>query len=553
MTGVQTCALPISSIYSGDERPLPPSPVPSPPVPPIDEALVATAPVEEARDYGDFLSPSTRHAHRRTSTTSTDKSGWTTDRSQTPLISRPLPRAEPRPAATSAERRGQSAAMDLADFLRSSGPGLSFSSPVCEDGDGEPMATRSVSIEGAVAGGRPLEGGPRERLASGRIRHVPRSATVTSRDEDGYSASLELADFLRAGPPGPGTEQTTGALSAKTITREASQARLRPDQRSPSFDVADSLPQTSAPNRKLAREASTTRLRAGERSTTQELSDLLRDTGPSPTAPREKEHLRTRKEPREAARPHQQSSTLELAEFFKATGPNSSTSIPSALRANGASRARPMSQCTTRSSDHPPSPTATASSPLNRSKSLKMEPRDARATNAVGEREAENDLPGARRREATSLAQAIRDGPPADYIDSRDAGTSSPTSSPGNRHNKRWTMSGMGSLFLSRPAGPTEEGSSSPNPQSSSRPSSDVPRPPITQDRPTNSLGRHGQEADEILVVQQLASRPLPPHDFKQRRDLLEPAETPTLPASSQLPPDTHTGSVRPIRFPCRD
>jgi hypothetical protein len=102
------------------------------------------------------------------------------------------------------------------------------------------------------------------------------------------------------------------------------------------------------------------------------------------------------------------------------------------------------------------------------------------------------------------------------------------------RRSKRWTINGVNSLFANRATGTADRSIDEEDPIEEVMGLQEVP----------------SQQEPPVVHVP-LASTPLPPHDFKDPSASRTELEPPSLPAESQLPPDSNP-SVRPLSFRSR-
>lgn len=495
---------------------------------------------EVARRY-----PATpRSSARRQSTSSTGDSGWTTDPSNSPVLGR-TPRMEPRAPATTLAKTSGSTSLDLADFFRTTGPDA-------------PTGSVSPTVPFTARSSRSASNGSvwtQETQNAGRVRHLPRAPTVASRDESGRSSTLDLADFIRNGFPEPEAQNGQPALQPPKRTRRDASPSNSPTLRS-------NLGPDDASSFHYDHYTSTTHLLGEE---TPQVDS--RSRSPSPVQTRSQLLPRPATMPRPGA--HERSSILELADTIRNTGPDDwderrIAPARTELRSNGAKGKAVARPATAQGSYYPRDGAENTGGPLQRSVSARarLSPRPATTGRLVDgadagdeQEELENGESVPRRRgSGMSFADVIRDGPPPGFgspplLPPLPSSASAPgmlnaPPSPNNRASKRWTMSGMGQKFLSRPS---TEGSPT-LPSSGSRRGSAETRRSSLQCDPNAEPSTSAVESVPVVAPAapqpHRASTPLPPHDFK--RPATAPAQdTPTLPASSQLPPEAHPANVR--------
>lgn len=511
---------------------------------------------------------SSRQGYRRASTTLlTRESAWTTDPLVSPLFQQR--RLEPRDSAR-AGALPRSSTSDLADFLRNSGPDVP--PPIAEDGTGLGKSLNRTSRSAWVENGPHRAGEMSQEMArsnSTTLRQVPR-ATTSQLDDPGRAVTKELTELLRE----PAARSVSLNDLAKKVPREAASPRVRQGLGSPLLELADlirhtgpgdyflSSPSTPA-SKPIARQASTPRLQQHEMSPSMELVAFMRETGPSgPSSSSSSPRLSNGGFsilPSEVTIPRRQglhrSPTLDSVELLRDAEP--SRSQPGRSSIDPFVSARPPSAASNASTSGKGEGTAQDdSSPrASMSSTSRMIARGAKTVGSpeiLTEEEEEDGRPS--RRAGMTLVEAIRDGPPPGFSGGLASSTSAPagfgsssqslnrSDSPNNRASKRWTMSGMGSKLLNR-ASPTDAGINSSTVQGDRRSTDSrasaqweiVPAPPRPALEPA---------APVVPPQPPLASTPLPPHDFKQSSSSLHPIEHPTLPASSQLPPDAHPANV---------
>ncbi|GAA6058745.1 hypothetical protein JCM10212_003433 [Sporobolomyces blumeae] len=326
------------------------------------------------------------------------------------------------------------------------------------------------------------------------------------------------------------------------------------DENEPPRSASTVSGRTFRSGRYQARAPTSRSLAPDERSATLELADMIRDTGPSgpstaapsnlsrspsqhlsPTSSR-RPSAEARPVPRHASTPKlgqgQKSPSMELAALLKETGPGDSSSSSHQL---------------------------SHSNDRRRSNGDRLVARSPFATPVADSSDDGSDAsPSAARRKGQTLIEAISSGPltvgenaglgimAPDEAESE--ATNGRTGS--SRINKRWTMGGMSSL-LSRSSPST----STADDQSASRidrPSSLRPaRPASTRPRASIETARSAEQWETVSQSEPLAQPAVPlmtgrggevPIDGKRRpRPSLHPPETPTIPQSSQVPPDTHS------------
>ncbi|KAL8283662.1 hypothetical protein RQP46_005457 [Phenoliferia psychrophenolica] len=357
-------------------------------------------------------------------------------------------------------------------------------------------------------------------------------------------------NIVRAVPTNPRpSNATTRTISTGTRTNAAplpSPRTLR-SQRSREF-VAPRKGSSAT----ITKHKSRTDLNGGDSASVSAASHVdSRSRSPSPIQPRLAPRAATM--PRPTTR--ERSPILELAETIRTTGPEDLNDPRSRTNGKGKEVARPS----TAQGVHPRE--GIESGPLQRSVSARarLVARPATARSYGESDEASEDLdpevPTRRRGSGMSFADVLRDGPPPGFNDAPPPLPPLPTSSsapllgapasPGNRSSKRWTMSGMGSKFLSRPG--TSEGS--PTLQSTSRRGSVETRRSSLQCDPNAEPSTGAVDAVPIVAPAASASTAYPPHDFK-RPTTAQPQDTPTLPASSQVPPEAHpANSNSPLEY----
>jgi hypothetical protein len=193
-----------------------------------------------------------------------------------------------------------------------------------------------------------------------------------------------------------------------------------------------------------------------------------------------------------------------------------------------------------------------------------------------------------RRTKSVTLAEAVRDGPPLSSTStsasnapssstglgiSSGGGGSAGGSSPNTRANKRWTMSGVGSMLLSRPRSTSQSGepkspilgrpaSARPAQGSSSRTSLDSRQAPpaISWDSAPSDLSHRLAAPSSSFPSTSTSSTPRPTTsttDYKRRpatslhRSASDAhSHPPVVPSSSQAPPDAHpASSASPLEY----
>lgn len=530
---------------------------------------VPEAETDDFEDAGDeaevrqhLSPPGSIVVRRRPSTESAGESGWSTDPSgSSPVVGRTLPRMEARAPSVALSHRQGSPALDLADFLRNTGP-----EPV------SPAISFGLLGDSASSSRRPSNaaGWAQETLEAAqrtsKPRHVPRSATTTTLDETtGRSPTLDLAEFIRNGPPGDrngSVSSTSGVASFQTkrIAREASSPPLRQGERSSNLDLADMIRNTGP------EDGSSFHLENPSSSTTGLLDQASppagasRSRSPSPIVQKSaaKPPLQPRDPVPRRLGPNERSPTLELASLLRSTGPpgpssaNASGRFPPRTPAptvDSANKGKEVERPSSSQGFTPRPRTEASSSSVQRRPSAggKLVARSATTARVESDEDEELEDGGARRRgSGTSLLDAIRDGPPPGFESgpllpsSASAQGVGPPSSPGSRQSKRWTMGAMHSMFLNRPShdgGPTHA--------SSRRESTETRRSSLQFDSHPDTMISPVDAAPAVpSPAVPLASTPLPPHDFKRAPASMYPQEQPSLPVSSQIPPDAHPANV---------
>lgn len=564
-------------------------PLPLPPLPPLPQHFrERTNEDENGEDGGDEAEPSTFNtlypprtasglSGRRSSAGGGGESAWTSELSLASAATSLSPsyfrstttttRLEPRrPSTAGSMTRTQ----DLAEFLRTSGPsGVNVPpSPVMEE---IRTPTPSTSKSNFRSGSFDLPVSYQQENGVGPSRNNSVSSITSSlkiprepRTSDRFASTFELAEFLRTtggdGTMGDMEDRRRGSASSST-----SQGRLEP---------------------RLARLPP---LRSFERSSAMELAELLRETGPeegamtfsSPASRRGSATTGAGGSRRSSANggdpfsslPRSVSAPINRSQpnFSNPFGAPSSSSTSTNVK--GKSTQPPVAleetlSSTTRANLTPPM----ASSELRRSVSARARlvarsPTTRDTDDGSGEDE-EDPITGLRRKKPAGLTleEIIRNGPPSSGAENEAAGGSGGNSPslPGNRSSKRWTMTNMSHLLLNRPGTSSDQGHRAPSPtcpEDRTRSSMDNRRSSLQWDT-TSEPAPPGTETTIVPMgappsrlptppppppprsTTPLASTPLPPHDFKRANSELLNAERPTLPPSSQLPPDAHPANV---------
>lgn len=381
--------------------------------------------------------------------------GDSTDSDIAPL---PVPRLEPRVATSR-----QASSLELAQFLKETGPDLN------------PRQMRSASHpenHDATQSG-PLTTNPSPRLPLRPLppRLLPRPAAPSLRDEDVISP-LDLAEFFRSEPPPSSRSPRSGlvplriqpsslSISPRPVPRAPSQPRLRPHEISPSLELAEFL--REAPPPQIA----------------------IRSPEPSPTSV---QHRRTARQPGDLL------ASSGIGELLR--------EISSVKPGPGSSRQDSIQAALDKLSGQ--------SNPTSSDPHARLEARGA--TFRAPSEDTQSD--------GLSFTQMIREGGrqsrscEEEMPSGRLSPLPSPGASPNNRHNKRWTMSGMSSIFQGRPSAPDDESRVPPLPS----PTPGTPHPHSSSDldlprRSTNTRenGRPNMPRDEGMTSGRLSPLPTPP------------------------------------------
>ncbi|KAM0755931.1 hypothetical protein T439DRAFT_320630 [Meredithblackwellia eburnea MCA 4105] len=401
-------------------------------------------------------------------------------------------------------------------------------------------------------------------------KKAPREPTSPPLRQGERSPNLELADVIRNSGPDDSLRQSEtedsstygGASSTHGDLDNSSTAHLlglgdspaggssSARSRSPSI-VVNGTSQHPAMPPMLPRDASFPRLAAHERSPVMELAELIRETGPPrrdsfPTAGPFPARART-PEPANRREPERRASTVAERR----------ASITTERRLSSATQRQNSSG----SLEALPAPGGLQRSVSARARLIARSPHTRKEDESEGEGDGEDvddeDVPR-RRGSGMTLAEAIRDGPPPGFTASSSttnlpSSASAPTlsagaSSPGTRASKRWTMSGMGSLFLNRPG--SSEGPNSAQLSPSRRASMETRRSSLQLDPAAEPSA---SAVDAVPVVSPTPPPPPPPPRTDQKRthhSSLHPDGPPSLPASSQVPPDAHpANSSSPLEY----
>ncbi|GAA5898688.1 hypothetical protein JCM6882_000898 [Rhodosporidiobolus microsporus] len=532
-------------------------------------------------------------ADRRPSAVS--EAGWATDTAPSPLM-RPRSRMEPRAPIKPQNPLERSPTSDLAEFLRDSGPEMH--SPEMDSVLATSRGRRRSSITDNL-------------LQVAKDAHLfPATGARTSPTRPGFARSVTTSHVagpaLYADDGAGGRDELVEMLqeSAAEVANDARRASMNDFRRPLHEQGANDARRPSL----TPREARSPLLKQQERSPALELAELLRETGPADvealtTGTSSLRSNSSRPSPREAATPRlgagQKSPSMELAALLKETGPeeddgkekedghSSGSSSLTPPKTNEAPFSDPFA------SSRPSPSTASAlkgkgpesaSSPAAGGKRLLPRSPVNMAVADESTDEAEGEPSQQRRKQSLTLAEAIRAGPPkpstSTASSSSGLGISNvppPSSSPNSRASKRWTMSGVvGSKLLSRPRSSSQSSTTIGAPPTASplpnRPASSasgrissgnstaVP-PRRSQDSRSSAASSPWEMVADPMerAASSSQARPAPSgrsaaassSDYKRRpATSLHRSEPPTLPASSQIPPDAHpANSASPLEY----
>ncbi|GAA5827052.1 hypothetical protein JCM11251_002223 [Rhodosporidiobolus azoricus] len=419
-----------------------------------------------------------------------DSGGWFTETGGYSPIPRPRSRMEPRPPIKPQNPLERSPTSDLAEFLRDSGPEM-----------------RSPEMDNvlAISRGRRRSSITDNLLQAAKEAHLfPAAAGGTGRKtpaRPGFPRSVttsHVAGLALYTDNGDGRKDELVEMlheSAAEVARAEERRRASMNDFRPSHGLSSGIDARSASL--TQREARSPLLESRERSPAPDLAEVVvRETGTTATYPS------PRHSPRAAATPRleagQKSPSVELAALLQETGPQDYASLSNTVA--------PSSTTGFGNSDAP--------------------------------------LP--------------------------------PSSSPGTRASKRWTMSGVvGSKLLSRPR--SSSSASIPALPATSplhdRPASSAsgrinsngtvlpPQPRISQDSRSSNNSSPWEMVNDPMERAAASLAPPPPtmrqpsavpsSDFKRRpATSLHRSEAPSLPASSQIPPDAHpANSASPLEY----
>ncbi|GAA5969335.1 hypothetical protein JCM11641_007555 [Rhodosporidiobolus odoratus] len=558
--------------------------------------------------------PGALSAARRPSALSMTSAATAGTSSSSSPFSRPRSRMEPRPPTKPQNPLERSPTSDLADFLRQSGPEMrspemdrvlvqtrerrrssvaerlvqvagvggaqqfpassSSSSaatfPPSSNGQARPSLARAVSTGAAQMTGLALYA-PGKDGKDDLVKML--QATAGPIDREGRRASMnDVSSQGVAARRNSGTTHNNGNGGSKHLARDARTPRLTATDRSPALELAELLRDTSLPaisaapifaesfpatstsrNRPCPRDATTPRLGLGQQSPAMELATLLRETGPLDVADGvspESSPKQSSPDPFATTRPSPPSSAGALQkgkapESRRISVGHGSRLVPRSPFVDGAD------ESTEESTDGEPS---------------------------------SQQQQHQRWKQSLTLAEAIRAGPepstsssslgaPSTGLGISNSPGGGVGGSPNSRSSKRWTMSGVGSKFLSRPRSnsPTSLQPTSPRHSSaaSQRPSQDsreispwemVPEMRDQRATVTGQEGRPGQNQQQqgrgaLLPAATVSSTrdEADEGDLKRRPTTSfngERAEVPHLPAGSQSPPDAHpANSSSPLEY----
>ena len=569
------------SVASSVDRP---EAQPAPPLPSLDRVSASAASFSLSSPLAptatdDRLLSACGGGQRRQSTASSigDESSWHTSVGGSPNPDRLQPRRE-----ESIMARRASATAELALFLRQSGPN-ELAPP--------PRITRAKSVGDEI----------RSLLPSRSQSSIGRSATSPAlQNVPAPSPTASLTEFLRLSTGSANSEldrrhsaaltnfSSSGSSLPKLKSREPTSPKLISTERSPTADLIDMLretgpddvnPRQGLSRRPTPREASSPALKLHEMSPEMELAGFMRETGPDSVGAGSG-MSRTPSSLAPAWNGSYNGSDSRLPLLGAAPSDEGGDSRRSSVGEGGfdpaAARAAMAAQATAGSSLSVNSPVRPgfartlsaqrrliARSPIT--ESLPVEGSESESSPEIGAAPFPPD-----RRKSLTLSQMMRDGPPPG------AGLGGPIvppasnllphapSAPGSpqSRSKRWTMSVGSMLGASRQSSgsPTGGGSAGlvPSPR---RVSSDgrasMERTQLELNHPLPVAQPSPEVPRQVQAVSAPSPPPAAPTWAPGSGDLKRPAvplhrasHAPSVPASSQAPPDTHPANpTSPLEY----